>query len=344
MTCLDKILIIIDKLIEDKSLFEIDKNIAFIEKRIKDFKTLYSKRKDDYIDRLDLIKLIIDLKVLNLEDVKQMYEACNYPFYYDKPLGDHYDVVLEMFVENNLFDGNLPDIYCFKNFKSQGYHIVDDHEKYETVFKYYLLTRYQESMCKFLSEEEHLVYNLAILEEGHLDVGDNIFDLIYPDCEELDKFRNYLLDYDMNCGGTHAPNYEDIIHIILLTVLDNYYEGKTKTIKGFRRVIADVSRSIYKKVFMNKVYLEEMFSHNFFENFYKKTFLGDDYEEKDRVITSLFKKIFANLKTVDLPVDLPDYICERINYKFINLPVDEMVKIFKHIKHSIDAGYQKVSK
>lgn len=340
MKTLNQLLKIIDRLRkEDDALFERYPEEKSIDKVIDEFTTIINRRQDVErpIGRLELIKLILDLKVLKLDDVKKMYEVCGYPFYYKKTLGDYYDETLKMFVEYNLFDGEMPDNYRYVNEINYD-EIEDNYEKYEYVLKNMYLTIYRLKCGKGIDEEENLLYNLAMLEDRFLDSSKNIKSILYPDCEEMDIFRNYLLKYDIENQGTYAPEYQEIIHVILLTILDNFYEDR-KTCKMFRRVISDVPRSVYKKMFMDKLFVNEMFSYNYFESFYKKVFIGEDYEQKDKVLVDLFTKIFTNLKTINVPIEIPKAVAMKMNFKFLNLEVKEMVNYFKKIKYEIDKSY-----
>lgn len=337
MANISKLLRIIEKLKkEEGALFERYPDEKSIDKVIDEFTTIITRRQDveKPVNRLELIKLILDLKVLDLENVKKMYEVCGYPFNYKKTLGDYYDEALRIFVENNLFDGNLPDNYRYV-YEINSIDIVDNYEKYEYVLKNIILTLYKMKFGKINGEEEHLLYNLAMLEDRFLDTDQNIKRLLYPNCKEMDAFRNYLLKYDEENQGTYAPEYQEIIHVILLTILDNFYEDR-KTCKMFRRVISDVPRSVYKKMFMDKLFVTEMFSYNYFESFYKKVFLDDDYQEKEKALIDLFTIIFTNLKTINVPIEIPQTVAMKINYKFLGLEVKEMVNHFKKIKHEID--------
>lgn len=302
---------------------------------ILEFSKRYS-RLEKAIGRLELIKFIIRIKVLKLEDVKKIYEICNYPFDYENNLYDYYDIALKIFIENELYDGQLPDNAHFKYDKTQL--IDDDISKYEIVLQNLIYRLYVEKDGKIGTEEENLLYNLCILEQGFYDTERNIFDLMYPDSLELTNLRSYFLEYDISGLGTSAPLYEDFIHVILLTILDNFYETR-KTIKNFRRVISDIPRSIYKRSFMNKMFIEDLFSYNYYEAFYKKTFIDTDREVREKTLLNLFKTIFENLKNVQMPIGLSPEMTSKVKYAFFKLSCEEFENMFLQIKHSIDAKY-----
>ena len=340
MANFDKLLREIERLqSEDGSLFKKYPYEESIETVIKNFTTVVSRRQnvERPINRLELIKLILDLKVLKLEDVKIMYELCGYPFNYKKSLGDYYDEALKIFIEYNLYDGNICDDYRYV-FEKNRIEIEDNYEKYEYILKNTYLTLYRMKYGKNLTEEEHLLYNLAMLEDRFHDTNRNIKKLLYPNCNEMDALRECLLKYDEENQGTYAPEYQEIIHVFLLTVLDNFYENR-RMCKVFRRVISDVPRSVYKKMFMDKLFVNEMFSYNYFESFYKKVFIGADYEKNDKMLIGLFRIIFTNLKTISIPIEVPKPIAIKVKYKFFDLEVEEMVSLFENIKHEIDKKY-----
>ncbi|OLA10448.1 MAG: hypothetical protein BHW12_02785 [Coprobacillus sp. 28_7] len=155
MANISKLLRIIEKLKkEEGALFERYPDEKSIDKVIDEFTTIITRRQDveKPVNRLELIKLILDLKVLGLENVKKMYEVCGYPFNYKKTLGDYYDEALRIFVENNLFDGNLPDNYRYV-YEINSIDIVDNYEKYEYVLKNIILTLYKMKFGKINGEE-----------------------------------------------------------------------------------------------------------------------------------------------------------------------------------------------
>ena len=219
---------------------------------------------NDVIDRIYLIKLIIDLRIDDLEEVKSIYEFFGFPFDYKVPLSDLYDETLMQFVKNNLYDGQLIDDISYYD---SDFKIENNQEKYEWLLKQ--IIDLDRGNKPYGDCYDNFLYDLYYKVNWHFDMKGNAYDLIYLELDEdYQKLREYIGEFEKD-NSTYPILIEEFINTILIVFFENYYNNtfsqKKKKIL-FRASIESIPRDITKLAFMGKLYMNEMFSYDIFED------------------------------------------------------------------------------
>lgn len=332
------------------------KKEEFTEK-FNDFFDYYNKKAGNEwrFDQIDLIRLIIDLEVKDLDIAKKILNICNVSFDYELPLGNIYLEALHQFIKHDFYDGQLEDIYSYEYEK---HYITDNHLKYEWLIKDLMynkrlngldlienkktleqdVDKKQKTECELIyknalvkQECSDFIYTLHLHKDRYLDTNKNISYLLYPMIDEYRAIRQNIEIYE-NENSRTPIDVDDLINIIVITFIDNYYE-KRKESKQFRRVIEDIINDDYKKAFMGWLYTENYFSYNYFEKFYYYVFLKTSKEENDKLFYKMFTRILVNILSIDY---------DGNHYEIQNLTESEIIRLLHMLKNDIDRKYVNV--
>lgn len=255
-------------------VWEMDSNIKNLEYALKATNHLQSSTDENICERflksitesekpsiVKLIQLILNLKIKNLDEVKTIFESCDYPFNYNSSnFTDLYCVALKTFIEYDLYDGKMPDIYHFKNVNIyKNFSTENDVEKYILLLYHILISQYNNKEMKDTSE--YFLYELHLNLETEYDnrpipLHNQLFyPQKMPEYNYLRRFITLFEEKDNNEESTKLIStfsLETLTKVFIVAFVDDYYldmnEKKHKI--SFRSTIADIQKSHYKRAFM----------------------------------------------------------------------------------------------